>query len=438
MPKKILLADDSITIQKVISLTFATEDYELVIVGDGESAIEKAREIKPDLIMADVSMPGKNGYEVCEAVKNDPDLKHIPVLLLAGTFEPLKQEEAERVGADDHIVKPFESQELLDKVKDLLSKTIATEAEAMGEAVQPPEEQPPEKPSEVPEEIWEAGDFLGTVEETGESISVDESLKVDEDFLGGEFLDESQKEEEALEEEFVDLKLDEELEPQETPAVSEPAGLETEEQVEHPTPEPFQAEKEPHPEKEPPKEQDLGVQQAEETLEFAETVEPLEEIAPEPQEPQVEAQPQAEEAQFPIEEPAEKAVEEETVAEESVVEIPPEAPVEEPYQPSQPSEEAPSVEEKAPPVGEVQPPEVVPEREAPGYTADIEGIEEKIKEIVERRLEGISKERIEEIVTNVTREVVEEILWNVIPDIAEQLIKAEIEKLKEALSRIKQ
>src|SRR3972149_797682 len=120
MSKKILLADDSVTTEKAISIPFASEDYELVTVSDGDEAVKKAKEIKPDLVMADVAMPGKNGYEVCEAIKNFPGLAHTPVILLAGTFEPLNDAEAARVKADDSIVKPFESQELLDKVSGLL------------------------------------------------------------------------------------------------------------------------------------------------------------------------------------------------------------------------------------------------------------------------------------------------------------------------------
>jgi CheY-like chemotaxis protein len=133
MPKKILLADDSITIQKVITITFATEDYDIIIAGDGNSAVKKAKELKPDLILADVSMPGKSGYEVCEAIKSDPALRHIPVMLLAGTFEPLNKAEAERVKSDDSIVKPFESQELIEKVATLLSKNISAPVEEIAE-----------------------------------------------------------------------------------------------------------------------------------------------------------------------------------------------------------------------------------------------------------------------------------------------------------------
>jgi len=121
MPKKILLADDSVTIQKVVSLILVSDEYELTSVGDGDTAIAKINEIKPDLIMVDAAMPGKNGYEVSEYVKNTPALKHIPVLLLTGTFEPINEEKAKRSGIDDNIVKPFESQELVDKVANLIS-----------------------------------------------------------------------------------------------------------------------------------------------------------------------------------------------------------------------------------------------------------------------------------------------------------------------------
>ncbi len=83
MPKTILLADDSVTIQKVVAISFASEDVTVLTVDNGDDAIAKAREIRPDIVLADVVMPGKNGYEVCEAFKADPGLRHIPVLLLS-------------------------------------------------------------------------------------------------------------------------------------------------------------------------------------------------------------------------------------------------------------------------------------------------------------------------------------------------------------------
>ncbi len=121
MSKKLLLADDSITIQKVIQITFAHEDYELTITDNGDAALVKAQEIKPDLVMTDIYMPGKNGYELTSAIKQNPALQHIPVLLLAGSFEPFDEDKARSCKADAWIEKPFESQSLIDKVAELLS-----------------------------------------------------------------------------------------------------------------------------------------------------------------------------------------------------------------------------------------------------------------------------------------------------------------------------
>src|SRR5690242_13343294 len=122
MGKKILLADDSITIQKVIELTFSDEDFEVVTVGNGRRAIERVQDVRPDIVLCDIIMPEKDGYEVCEFIKKQPALSHIPVLLLTGAFEPFDQDRASRVGCDGFLAKPFEPQTLIAKVKDLLSQ----------------------------------------------------------------------------------------------------------------------------------------------------------------------------------------------------------------------------------------------------------------------------------------------------------------------------
>src|SRR6202162_1559868 len=122
MPKRILLADDSLTIQKVVELTFSDSDFELVCVSNGQRALEKVREDRPDLILADAVMPEKNGYEVCEAIKGDPATARIPVILLSGTFEPFDRERAERIGADAIVSKPFDSQQLIAQVELLLDR----------------------------------------------------------------------------------------------------------------------------------------------------------------------------------------------------------------------------------------------------------------------------------------------------------------------------
>src|SRR4029453_12570614 len=122
MGKKILLADDSITIQKVIELTFSDEDFDVVTVGNGRLAIEKVQEVRPDVVLCDIIMPEKDGYEVCDFIKKTPTLAQIPVLLLTGAFEPFDQDRANRVGCDGYLAKPFEPETLIAKVRDLLNR----------------------------------------------------------------------------------------------------------------------------------------------------------------------------------------------------------------------------------------------------------------------------------------------------------------------------
>jgi CheY-like chemotaxis protein len=121
MAKKILLADDSITIQKVVELTFSDGDFEVVAVNNGARAIQQLQESRPDIILSDIIMPEKNGYEVCEFVKSHPAYKTIPVVLLTGTFEPFDPDRAERAGCDAVVTKPFESQSLIHKVEELIA-----------------------------------------------------------------------------------------------------------------------------------------------------------------------------------------------------------------------------------------------------------------------------------------------------------------------------
>jgi CheY-like chemotaxis protein len=125
MAKKLLLADDSVTIQKVVGISFASEDVTLITVDNGDDAITKAQESRPDAILADVVMPGKSGYEVCEAIKANPALQHIPVLLLTGTFESFDEERAQRCGATGHVAKPFEAQALVEQVRGLFAQAAA-------------------------------------------------------------------------------------------------------------------------------------------------------------------------------------------------------------------------------------------------------------------------------------------------------------------------
>ncbi|HET7108650.1 MAG TPA: response regulator [Candidatus Acidoferrum sp.] len=104
---KILVADDNSNIQKMVGLALKDQGIDVVAVGNGEAAVRKISDIRPDLVLADVFMPVRNGYEVCKYVKEDKTLSHIPVILLVGAFDPLDEQEAQRVGADGVLKKPF-------------------------------------------------------------------------------------------------------------------------------------------------------------------------------------------------------------------------------------------------------------------------------------------------------------------------------------------
>lgn len=119
--RKLLVADDSATIQKIVDLTFSDEGMEVTVASDGDQAMARLEEVDPDVVLADVFMPGRSGYEVCEAIKHHERFHHIPVMLLVGSFEPFDEAEARRVGADDVLTKPFQSiRQLVNRVGALL------------------------------------------------------------------------------------------------------------------------------------------------------------------------------------------------------------------------------------------------------------------------------------------------------------------------------
>jgi CheY-like chemotaxis protein len=166
--KKILLADDSLTIQKVVELTFSDSEYDLVCVSNGQRALDRVAEQMPDLILADVVMPEKNGYEVCEAIKANPSTARIPVVLLSGTFEPFDRDRAERLGCDAIVSKPFDSQQLLRQVEALLARapgdipsTATMRIPTMTNPVPPP---PPAALERAPTEPgFSSEDFTGRI-----------------------------------------------------------------------------------------------------------------------------------------------------------------------------------------------------------------------------------------------------------------------------------
>ena len=121
MSYKLLLADDSSTVQRVIQLTFVDEFIDVTAVSDGNQAIDSVKREIPDIVLADVSMPGKDGYEVAAYLRADPGLKHVPVVLLTGAFEPLDELKASEVGCRGVLMKPLEPKQVVRAVKELLA-----------------------------------------------------------------------------------------------------------------------------------------------------------------------------------------------------------------------------------------------------------------------------------------------------------------------------
>ena len=144
MTPKLLLADDSVTIQRVIELTFADENVQVVAVGDGREALDRLQSDPPDIVLADVGMPERDGYEVAEFIKRDPRLAHIPVLLLTGAFEPVDDARAKAIGCDGVLVKPFEPQMVINRVRELLSgaRSAAPAASTTSPAAEAPSAMP--------------------------------------------------------------------------------------------------------------------------------------------------------------------------------------------------------------------------------------------------------------------------------------------------------
>jgi len=421
MSNKLLLADDSITIRKVVGIIFANEDYSLTVVDNGNAALEKARESMPDIIMADVLMPGKTGYEVCEEIRRDPDLSHLPLLLLTGAFEPFDEEKARLSGADDFISKPFESQQLIEKVRTLIE--LGKERKAASSIKEPVTAAPEPEPSApltaaIEEEIDFAAprteDVLGETAFLIEEITSAEEIvdALPEDDLWGAFELEEVAEEETvkfepvLEKEIVDpfaelealdeFTLGEEKKPVPPVTPPEPAGAPPEETT---------------PVWQPLEEETFTLGEEDESAGFE--TEPVEELfgitveeEPSPAEP-------ASAGLFEL-----GADAGEPAADTALAEPLPESPpvVEEIELQFAPEEEyVPVIHPVATPA---------PALSAPTVTAQpaVSG------EVV------LSDEQLAAIVGKISRDIIEKIAWEVVPDLAEMLIREEIRKLKKGLA----
>lgn len=144
MAVKILAADDSETMRKVLEMTFAGESVEIETVGGGKAAVERASQNPPDLVIADASMD-VDGYEVARALKGNPATANVAVLVLASQHTPYDAAKGKEAGVDDHILKPYDSQAMIDKAKEVLSKPRAKASGAPAAAAKPAA--PPRPPS---------------------------------------------------------------------------------------------------------------------------------------------------------------------------------------------------------------------------------------------------------------------------------------------------
>jgi len=148
VPVTILVADDSATMRSVLEMTFAGEDARVVAVDTGDEAIAKAREIKPDVVFADLSLQGADGYEIARSIKSQPALASTAVIVMASQFTPYDEQKGKACGVDDHIIKPFDTQAVINRVTQVLTRPRA--AAAGGAQVGPPPPPPVARPAPPP------------------------------------------------------------------------------------------------------------------------------------------------------------------------------------------------------------------------------------------------------------------------------------------------
>ncbi len=225
MARKLLLADDSITIQKVVELVLAEEDFEIRSVSNGEDALNLLEGFKPDIVLADIEMPKVNGYQLCDKIKKNPATAHIPVILLAGAFEPIDEELAAQIRADDSVIKPFESQELISKINSVLTMSSAGEEDVL--SAEETEAETGEELFALAEEdeeavsVAEAEDDLWSMEEVpeiSEEISAEPTIDADVEV-------EAEAEVEGLEETFAIVEETVIPEVEEAPVIAAPAAV---------------------------------------------------------------------------------------------------------------------------------------------------------------------------------------------------------------------
>jgi CheY-like chemotaxis protein len=123
MTTKLLLVEDSLSIQTIVETTFTREGFEVMVVGDALDGLHKAQTLRPDIVLADASMPGLDGFQLCQRIRQSPGGRHVPVVLLTSGFAAYDKVKGDHAGVTTHLAKPFEPQVLLDMVKQLVPGT---------------------------------------------------------------------------------------------------------------------------------------------------------------------------------------------------------------------------------------------------------------------------------------------------------------------------
>src|SRR5215510_10622859 len=123
MATKLLLVEDSLSIQTIVETAFAREGFEVMVVGDALDGLHKAQTLRPDIVLADASMPGLDGFQLCQRIRQSASGRHVPVILLTSGFAAYDKVKGDHAGVTTHLAKPFEPQVLLDMVKQLVPGT---------------------------------------------------------------------------------------------------------------------------------------------------------------------------------------------------------------------------------------------------------------------------------------------------------------------------
>jgi CheY-like chemotaxis protein len=396
MPVKILLADKSITIQKVVEMLFSGKEYEVQCVSDGETALSEAARINPDVVLADIDLPRVDGYTFSARLRKAPALTKTPVILMMSRDDVYDEAKGRQAMITDHIAKPFESQELIGKVKKAVAGAPQRPAESVAPATaalkpQPATEAPKPQPAAAPPAAAKTGkeapvDIFDIIEEAPSHAEMKQAKPAAED--------------EGIYEVEPEIEFEEELD---EGAMMLPTGAKAVEEMR----------------------EGLGLvdkkQPAEDEIVSFESIDmggSVREYKP------MRSEPAAREWKPPVE-PASSASAPslsesdlwnmaETVVAKAAKEMFTTA---QPLPaPSLPEQELRSIAEKTIAAMAKDVVAKMPPPQPPQISADL--------------LRDLVAESVQKVVRDVARDIVEKVAWEVIPDLAEMLIKAEIERLK--------